>query len=172
MSEHQLSDLGPSARNCGQKSVGSREQSFLACHRLCTSGSTSDITKLEILVKKNTLPLHPVPQRVKEMPPNFNIEDMSNPSLPSKILLPESTTWGKWTTEWAKPAHSLNQKEAAAVSMVSEKDTNFSVALEGAHIPWQQSLPLSSAVIKNHLSLSPYQALIKGSDDPQAEKCN
>lgn len=56
--------------------------------------------------------------------------------------------------------------------MVSGKDIYCSMALEGAHIPWQQSFPLSSAVIKNHLSLSPYQPLIKGSNDPQAEKCN
>lgn len=76
---------------------------------------------------------------------------------------------GKWTTKWAKAAHSLNQKEAAAVSMVSGTDIYSSMAQEGAHIPWQQSLPLSSAVTKNHLSLSPYQPLIKGSNDPQAE---
>lgn len=80
--------------------------------------------------------------------------------------------WGKWTTKWAKPALSLNQKEAATVSMVSGKVIYLSMALEGAHIPWQQSFPLSSAVIKNHLCLSPYQPLIKGSNDPQAEKCN
>lgn len=97
---------------------------------------------------------------------------MSNPPLQSRSLLPESNMWGKRTTKLAKPAHSLDQKEAATVSMVSGKDIFFRMALEGAHIPWQQSLLLSSAVIKNHLSLSPYQALIKGSNDPQAEKCN
>lgn len=56
--------------------------------------------------------------------------------------------WGKSTTKWAKFAHSLNPKEAAAVPMVSGKHVCLSVALEGAHIPWQQSLPFSSAVIK------------------------
>lgn len=56
--------------------------------------------------------------------------------------------------------------------MVNAKDISLRMALEGDHVPWQQSLPLSSFVTKTHLSLSPYQPLIKGSNDPQAEKCN
>lgn len=169
MSVHQLSDLEPSARNSGKKkTILSRLP--LSLHQWIhlwhyQTGNTNKINKI-------SFPLHPVSQKVKEMPPNFRIEDdTSNPPLQSGSLLPESNMWGKGTTKWAKPAHSLGQKEAATVSMVSGKDI-FSMALEGAHIPWQQSLLLSSAVIKNHLSLSPYQALIKGSNDPQAEKRN
>lgn len=151
---------------------GSRKQSFLAYHCLYTSRITSDITKLEMLVKKS-VPLHPTPQKVREMPTNIRIENnILNPSLQSKILLPESNTWRKHTINFTKPVHSLNEKGAAAVSIVDGKDIYLCMALEGDAIPWQQSLPLSSAVIKSHLSLSPYQPLIKGSNDPQAEKCN
>lgn len=125
-----------------------------------------------MLVKKS-VPLHPTPQKVREMPTNIRIENnILNPSLQSKILLPESNTWRKHTINFTKPVHSLNEKGAAAVSIVDGKDIYLCMALEGDDIPWQQSLPLSSAVIKSHLSLSPYQPLIKGSNDPQAEKCN